>query len=139
MTTFRSTEKRIKARARDVYEFISDINNFDNLVPSERVRDFESDQESCRFTIDGVGRVGVRIAEKHPVSYIVYESEGSAPFPFKLRVDLEEAGEKETLMKIELNAKLNMMMKMLAKRPLAEGTETAASRLADHLNQPRQA
>ncbi len=134
MTTFRSAEKIVNARPSEVYEFISDINNFNNLVPHEKVRDFEADEDSCRFSIDGIGRVGVRIAEKHPVNNIIYESEGS-PFRFNLRVDLDETAEGNTLMKLVLNAELNMMMKMFAKKPLAEGVEIAASRLSDHLNE----
>jgi carbon monoxide dehydrogenase subunit G len=134
MTTFKSNDKEINASRKDVYGFVSDINNFMALVPEGKVRDFEAEKDSCRFTVDGLGQVGVRIASSEPENSIMFESEGSVPFNFNVLVDLREKDEGTTIMKIILNADLNMMMKALARKPLKEGVEVIASELADHMN-----
>jgi carbon monoxide dehydrogenase subunit G len=134
MTTFNSNEKEIRASRKQVYEFVSDINNFTALVPGDKVRNFETERDKCRFTVDGLGRVGVSIVSREPESRILFESEGEVPFDFTVQVDLREAGAGNTIMKILLNADLNMMMKAVARKPLTEGVEVIASELAGHLN-----
>ncbi len=134
MTKFESSEKIIKVNRSNVYRFISDINNFNALVPGDTVRDFEVDRDGCRFTVDGLGEVGVRVISREPEKKIMFESEGNVPFRINLLIELEEPDPDATLLKLILEADLNMMMKMVAQTPLENGVEEIASRLSDHLN-----
>lgn len=134
MTKIESTEKLIKANRDHVFNFVSDINNFNTLVPEDKVRDFETEKDRCSFKVDGLGQVGVRVIEKEPGKYVMFESEGSIPFRFNMWIYLEDAGNETTAMKLTLKADLNMMMKMVAQKPMEEGLEVIASQLSDHLN-----
>ena len=49
---------------RKIYTFLSDFNNFEQLIPADKIKDWKSDGESCSFTIDGIGSAGLRIIEK---------------------------------------------------------------------------
>ncbi|MFO7923288.1 MAG: hypothetical protein R6U58_06315 [Bacteroidales bacterium] len=134
MTTFESPVRTIFAKRKAVYEFLSDMGNFDNLVPDGRVRNFEVEKERCRFIVDGLGEVSIRLSSGKPYDTIVFESEGKTPVYFDLLVELDEAGEQSTKMKLTLRAELNMMLKMIAIKPIEEGLEMATSKLSDHLN-----
>lgn len=134
MTEIRSSEKIIKTERNNVYEFISNINNFSTLVPEEKARDFEADRDSCRFSVDGLGQVGIRVVSREPGKYVVFESEEGIPFQVNLLIELEALGKEGTVMKLTMKADLNVMMKMIARNPMREGLEKAATRLSDHLN-----
>jgi hypothetical protein len=135
MTEIKSSEKVIRTDKGNVYDFLSDINNFSTLVPEGKARDFEADRDHCSFLVDGLGQVGVRVVSREPGKYVMFESEGSIPFQVNLLIELEQFREEDTLMKMTLNADLNFMMKMIALNPLKEGLERAASELTDYLNE----
>jgi carbon monoxide dehydrogenase subunit G len=134
MTTFNSKEKEIRASRKKVYDFITDVNNLNALVPEGKVSNFRADRDSCQFNVDGLGQVGIRVVSREPENNILFESEGSVPFNFDVLINLHETGPGTTIMKIILNANLNMIMKAVANKPLKEGVEVIASELADHLN-----
>jgi carbon monoxide dehydrogenase subunit G len=134
MTNFESSTKTILADRKQVFEFLSDISNFATLVPEGKVRDFESGRDYARFHVDGLGEVGIRIVSENPFDTITFGSEGSVPFKFSLQVNLSGTDPGLTVMNLSMEADLNVMMKMMARKPLEEGIEMVASRLTDHLN-----
>jgi carbon monoxide dehydrogenase subunit G len=134
VTTFQSSEKKINAGRQDVYGFISDVNNFTTLVPEDKVSNFEAQKDSCRFNAGGLGQVIMRIVSREPGKNVVFESDGSLPFQFNVAIELEDSGTEATVMKIVLNADLNMIMQAVTKKPLTEGVEIVASQLSGHLN-----
>lgn len=135
MTNFESSTKTILADRKQVFEFLSDINNFATLIPEGKVRDFESGRDYARFHIDGLGEVGIRIVTENPYETITFGSEGSVPFGFSLQVNLSGTDPGLTVMNLSMEADLNVMMKMMARKPLEDGIEMVASRLTEHLNQ----
>lgn len=134
MTKFESSQKKIHARRKPVFGFLSDINNFRSFAPEDKIKNFHAETDRCSFSVDGVGEIGVRIASIEPDDTIKFESEGSKPFKFNLWIQLKAADDKTTVMKLTLGADLNMMMKAVAEKPLKEGIEIIASQLSDHLN-----
>lgn len=134
MTQIESSIKKIYAGRKHVYGFLSDISNYNSLVPDGKVRNFHAETDNCRFTVDGLGEIGVRIVSREPDDTIKFESEGSVPFRFNLWIQLRELDEKATVMKLTVRADLNMVMKMVAQKPMEEGLEVIASQLTDHLN-----
>ncbi len=134
MTTFESSLKTISVPRSPVFVFLSDIKNFESLVPEGSVKNFVVINNSCRFSLDGLGEIGVRLASANPDHTIIYESEDSRPFRFDLIIDLNEQHDQSTLMKLTFRAELNMMMKMMVQKPLEEGLEMIASELVDYLN-----
>ncbi len=134
MTTFESSGKKIYAGKKPVFGFLADMNNFTGLIPEGKITDFKLDRDGFRFSFDRFGEVEVRLISREPDNVLEFESEGGLPFRVDLRIDLEESDDSSTIMKLTLNAELNMMMSMMAKKPLEEGVEMVASIIADHLN-----
>ena len=134
MTKFESNIKTVSVPKGSVYGFLSDINNLESLVPEGLVRSFESGNGVFRFNIDGLGQIGVRMVNIQSEDSILFESEGSHPFRFNLGIDLHEMENHQTSLQLTFNAELNMMMKMMAMKPLEEGIERIATELADNLN-----
>jgi carbon monoxide dehydrogenase subunit G len=114
----------VKQPAEKIFTYISDFNNFKSLIPEDKVRDFESTQDTCRFTVDGVGTAGLKIIEKEPYKLIKIISDEQTPFEFTLWIQIKELEPYDSRIRITTEAKLNPMMAAMAKKPLKNLVDT---------------
>ena len=84
MTTFESDIKKTVHRDEKVFDFISNFNNFKELIPQDKIQDWQSTEESCRFKVDGIGDAGLKIVDKEPFKTVKYSTDGKVPFNFYL-------------------------------------------------------
>lgn len=135
--------KLIEQNQKVVYDYLS---NFDNLshyvnegllskinekVPQMAITDFESDQDSCRFQVSGMGKAEIRIIDREPESTIKISSSGGLPIGVTLWIQLLEASPSQTRMRLTLHAEMNVMIKMMVNRKLEEGIDQLADALAN--------
>lgn len=130
MTTFNSEQVTIARNNRLIFDFLSDFNNFERLMPPQ-VSDWQSDSEHCSFNIQNMATLGMRYEFKRPFDHIKIISEGKSPFNFDLQCFLESAGDNSTNVELQLNADLNMMLKMIASKPLANFINILARQLKE--------
>jgi carbon monoxide dehydrogenase subunit G len=113
MTQFEGPVKAVPYDAMVVYDFLSDFSHFEHLLPPDKVTDWESEGDSCRFKVNGVGELGLRIVDKEPGKTIKYSADGKTPFNFFLWIQLKEVSPADSRVKITIKADLNSMMKMM--------------------------
>ncbi len=112
-----------------VYNFLTDFNNYQGLMP-DQITNWQSDVDSCSFTIQGMASVKLAFSEKIPHTIIKLVPEGKVPFSFGLVINLsEQAG--NTIAKVDVDANLNPMMAMIAKRPLENLVNVMAGNIND--------
>jgi carbon monoxide dehydrogenase subunit G len=112
-----------------VYSFLTDLNNFKNLMP-EQIINWESEKDWCSFTIKGMASVKLTFAEKTPHTSIKLVPVGKVPFSFGLNIKLSDHGD-NTVAVVEVDAKINPMMAMIAKRPLENLVNVMAHNIND--------
>jgi hypothetical protein len=117
MTRIESDKSVINKSDIALYNFLSNFNNFQKLMP-EQVTNWESTEESCKFTIAGMATLGMKIVEKKPSEYIKIDRDESGPFDFTLEVYIKKKAESESEVMLAFNADLNPMLKMMAVKPL---------------------
>ncbi len=135
--------KVIEQNQEIVYNYLS---NFENLstyindgllakmnesVPQIKVSDFESDADSCRFNISGMGQAEIRIIERDPVKTIKINSSGGLPIGITFWIQLLPVTTYQSKIKLTLHAEMSMMIKMMVNKKLEEGI----NQLADMLTQ----
>lgn len=130
MTTFESEQVTIARDSNLIFEFLSDFNNFESFMPPQ-VTDWKSDKEHCSFNIQNMATLGMRYDLKNPYNQIIIVSEGKSPFKFDLQCFLTEKGQATTDVKLVLNADLNMMLKMVASKPLANFVNILAHKIKE--------
>jgi carbon monoxide dehydrogenase subunit G len=116
MTRIESDKRIINKTADKIFNFLSNFNNFETLMP-EKVVDWVSDEKTCSFTISGLASLGMRIVETKNNSFIKIVDEGKTPFKFEFLiyiVDLNNSSEVQLI----FDADLNSMLKMIAVKPL---------------------
>ena len=121
MTTIESKIGTINADEVSIFNFFTDFTNFDDLIPPDKVEDWQSTNNSCSFTVKQVGRITINIVDKTPYNYVKLSPEGNAPFSFNFYVQLKQIKEYDTKIKLTIKAELNQMMKMMLKKPLKKG------------------
>ncbi|MCK4921957.1 MAG: SRPBCC family protein [Bacteroidales bacterium] len=112
-----------------IYEFLSNFNNFEQLIPAEKVKNWTSDGESCSFTVDGIGSAGLRIIEKEEFKLIKISSEGKSPISFLMWIQLKQVKENDTKVKITVDPQVNIALMGMVKKPLKEFADMLIDRL----------
>jgi hypothetical protein len=118
MSKIESKIGRINKSEEKIYNFLSDFNNFEHLIPADKVKNWSSTSDSCHFTVDGIGDAGMKIIEKTPFSLIKITSEGKTPISFFLWIQIKKINENTTGIKIVVEPQVNQMIFMMVKGPL---------------------
>jgi carbon monoxide dehydrogenase subunit G len=121
---------QIAEKDEKIFNYLTDFNNFKHLIPADKVKNWESDRDSCRFTIDMIGETGFKIVEKEPFKLIKLSSIDQSKFAFKLWIQLKDIGEHATAAKLTMEVELNPMIEMMAKKPLQGFLDTLAEQIA---------
>ena len=127
MTNFKSPDVEVSLSAEQLYDKLSNLNNLQDILPSE-ITDFQSTEDSCSFKMGGMPKVNLVIAEKTAFSKIILRAENSQ-IPFSLVCNISQNGEKCKAI-LEVNAELNMMMRMMLEKPLTNFLNAIAKRLS---------
>ena len=135
MTEIKSDLVLINKSAEDIFNFLSNFNNFGKLMP-EQVINWKSSSDSCSFTIKGMADIALKTSEKISYSKIVWSTDGKAPFDFTLRSVLIEKTEKQTEAQIILDADLSPMLKIMAMRPLGNFVTLLVNKLKEVIESP---
>ena len=137
-----SEVKVIEHNQQVVFNYLS---NFENLstylnsgliekitekVPQIKITDFESDQDSCKFNITGLGLAEIKIVNREPFKTIKIVSSGGLPLSFTFWIQLMPVSEYKTKIRLTLHAEMSMMIKMMAGSKLEEGINQLADTLS---------
>lgn len=107
----------------NVYAFLADLNNHQQLMP-ENIYNWSSTEDEARFTIQNMAKLALKVSSRTKDKEITAIPSEEAPFDIELKWFLTDLGDDKTQAVYTIAAELNMMMKMLAAGPL--------QKLADH-------
>lgn len=119
----------INGSSERVFSFLSNFNNFKQLVPPDKIKEWQSTEDTCHFTVEGIGETGLRIIEKEPNSTIKITGEEGGKFDFYFWIQLKEPAPYNTKIKLTIKADLNPMIKMMASKPLQTFVDTLIDQL----------
>lgn len=117
MTRIESKQVDIAKPAAQVYAFLQDMNNFQQLLPQDRISEWKSDGTSCSFKVQGAATIGLKLDGGTPHTVVRMVSSERSPFPFTLTVNLEERGDSTHAGQV-FEADLNPFIKMMVESPL---------------------
>jgi carbon monoxide dehydrogenase subunit G len=130
MTRIESDKTSVKKSSEEIFNFLSNFNNFEKLMP-EQVTNWQSNENECSFTIAGMASLGMKIVEKRPSDYIKVERNGNAPFDFTLECNINKNSNTDSEVQLAFNADLNPMLKMMAVKPLTNFLNLIVQKLKD--------
>jgi len=137
-TSMAKIESKIGALGQNedqVYNFLSDFRNLDPLVPHDKISNWESTQDTCRFDIAGAGTISMVIIEREPHKLIKLQSQSQSPVPFTLWMQMKQVSEQDTRIKLTAKAEMNPFMKAMVSKYLKKGLDGIVDKLSEHFGE----
>ena len=129
MTRIESKQVEIAKPAQQLYDFLLDMNNFQQLLPQERISEWKSDGASCSFKVQGAATIGLKIDGGSAPELLKLKATERSPFPFTLDVHLKENAGVTAIHQV-FEADLNPFIKVMVEKPLKNLFDHIADRMA---------
>ena len=113
-----STNVSVNKSAKEVFEFLVDLKNFEQLMP-ENTQKFEVDGDSFLFALKGMPEIRLVLKEKTEFSNITLGA-ASSKLPFTLTGEIAEISENQCQVQLLFKGDFNPMMAMMVKKPLGK-------------------
>ena len=101
---------------QEFFAIVSDMRNIPALLPEQAIN-VNADMDNLAFTVQGMGGIALRVSQRITYSLVQLVPVGKVPFPFVLNIKIAGLGNNCRVM-FEIDADLNPLMAMMAKRPL---------------------
>lgn len=111
-----------------VFNFLTDVNNFEVLMPENKSVFEVYDENTFRFGLSGMPEIVLRKGEETPFSKIVYGA-ASSKLDFDLTIDIEELEASKSEVGLSFDGKFNAMMGMMIKGPITNFMKTLSSNM----------
>ena len=128
MTRIESKKVEVNCQQAECYEFLTDMNNYELLLPKKNISDWSSDVNTCSFKIQKTYKLDLEQVGGTPSSQINIKS-GDGAFKFTLDINLKEEGGK-TEAQLICDADINPFLKMMVLKPLNNLFDYMADRIA---------
>jgi carbon monoxide dehydrogenase subunit G len=132
MSDFTSEIKTIPHNDDKVFDMLSDLSSLERVrdrIPQDKIRNFTFDRDTCSLEIEPVGLIQFKIIEREPNKTIKF-STVSSPVPLTIWIQLKQAAERDTKMKMTLRADLNPFLKPMVSKPLQEAVDKISDVIA---------
>ena len=114
--------------AEETFNFLSDVKNFENLMP-ENISKFEVlENDKFLFALKGMPEIILKKKEAVPNSKIVLGAAGGK-LDFALVADITEIEPNKTEVKLDFEGEFNAMMGMMIKGPISKFIETLVTNM----------
>ena len=123
LSYFESRTWKLTCSAEEIFDFVTNIRNFEQFIPKGNINNWKADKESCSFSVSMLGTVSVRLAEKEKCNKVVFMGDALKKNDFSLTLDISDNLNKTADVKVKLSADLNPMMKMMATKPIGQFLE----------------
>lgn len=110
----------------EVYAFLANMNNHEQLMPSN-IYNWQSTEDEASFTIQNMAKLSLKINSRIENKELTAIPSEKAPFDIELKWTVISTEDSKTVAKLVISADLNPMMKMIASGPL--------QKLANHQTQ----
>ena len=113
----------------DTFNFLSDVKNFEKLMP-ENISKFEVlDADKFLFALKGMPEIVLKKKEATPNSKIVLGAAGGK-LDFSLTADITEVEDAKSDVKLTFAGEFNAMMAMMIKGPISKFIETLSTNMS---------
>lgn len=123
-----TSKKTVQKSDGEVFEFLTDLKNFEKLMP-ETIDKFELiNEDRFLFALKGMPEIVLQRKEQHPNDKVVLGA-ASDKLPFTLTADIFPINENESEVMLSFEGEFNAMMAMMIKSPITNFMNTLSENL----------
>lgn len=124
----KSPKVTVEKSQQDVFDFLSDVKNFESLMP-ENISKFEVlDDDKFLFALKGMPEIILKKKEIESPNKIVLGAAGGK-IDFSLTGDIVQLADNKSEIQLSFNGDFNPMMSMMIKGPIGKFIETLATNM----------
>lgn len=121
-------KKTVQKNEKEVFEFLTDLKNFEKLMP-ENIDKFEVlSDDRFLFALKGMPQIVLERKEQIEYNKLVLGA-ASEKLPFTLIADIVSLNENESEITLSFNGEFNAMMAMMIKTPITNFMSTLVENL----------
>ncbi|MGV3459874.1 MAG: SRPBCC family protein [Flavobacterium sp.] len=123
-----SPKVTVEKPAQYVFDALSDVRNFEKLMP-DNIAKFEiTGEESFIFALKGMPEIKLKMKDRQAPNKVVLGA-ASDKLPFTLTADIQEASDNSSTVQLKFEGEFNAMMAMMVKGPITKFIETLAGNM----------
>jgi carbon monoxide dehydrogenase subunit G len=115
---FESRSGKLSCTAKELYGFVTDVRNFEQLIPSGSIDNWQADKESCKFGVSMIGSVDIKLTDKVEYKKVVFRGNAFKKNEFSLFLNINDNGDAPAEVNISIETEMDPIMKMMASKPI---------------------
>ncbi len=133
MLKIKSEEFTFNAKQADCMDFLSDLNNYKNLFPKDKIKNWKSEENYCEFNLQNA--YTLEILKESVTDNIVFLKSGvKSPFSFEIKIEVNEKSNNLCYAHIESEANVSAILKTIIGKPLNELFNHMASKIEESIS-----
>jgi hypothetical protein len=121
----------VSASDATIYSFFSDLRNLIQLLPQDRISEWQATESSCSFKIQSAATIELIFREGTPNSLLILDAGPKSPFPFELRVHITADGNQSCSGHLAFDGNVNPFIRMMVEKPLTNLFNHMAEKLKE--------
>ena len=117
----------VKAKDQEIFAKLCNFNNFAKFLP-EQIKDWQSTEDYCQFSIPGITTLKLSIAEKNEFSKIAYAASNDKNIPVSIVIYLDGKDD-GTDIHADIDAEIPVFLSAMVKKPLQNLVDMIADRV----------
>ena len=113
-----SKKVSVSAKSNRLFSLLTNCNNIGKFIPNDKIKDWQSTENSCSFSVSGAGRIEMAIVEKIPFSTVVFSIGSAAAKDIKAVFHIDELPEETCNLYAETSLEVPFFMTQMLKNPL---------------------
>jgi len=123
-----SPKVTVEKPAQYIFDSLSDVKNFEKLMP-ENIAKFEvTGDESFIFALKGMPEIKLKMKERTAPNKVVLGA-ASDKLPFTLTGNIDSISDASSQVQLKFEGEFNAMMAMMVKGPITKFIETLANNM----------
>lgn len=127
--TINSPETTVNKSTQEVFNFLSDVENYKKLMPENTSKFEVLSEDSFVFALKGMPEIVLKIKETQPNNKVVLGA-ATDKLPFTLTGNISEIDAQTSSVNLVFEGNFNPMMAMMIKGPITNFIKTLAENLA---------
>lgn len=123
-----SPKVTVQKPAQYIFDALSDVKNFEKLMPDNIAKFEVTGEESFIFALKGMPEIKLKVKDKVAPGKIILGA-ASDKLPFTLTGDIIETGSESSDVQLHFEGEFNAMMAMMIKGPITKFIETLAANM----------
>ena len=133
MLKIKSEEFTFNGKQADCMDFLSDMNNYKNLFPKNKVKNWKSEENYCEFNLQNAYTLEI-LKESVTENIVFLKSGGKSPFSFEIKIEVNEKSNNICSAHIESEANVSAILKTIIGKPLNELFNYMASKIEESIS-----